>query len=1171
MELEAELEAQEKLEQARKAAARRQQLRVENAASAVTDSRKAHASNKSLKSDLKRSAGFVKKVRALSEASAPALCKDIKELKLTRYISEVVNAVVEVKLKTTDVAAAVDVCSMLHHRYPDFSEALIQGLLKEMEPQQEPPVPPAGSKPSDPDPEIVRKQRVVLRFLTELYIVGLITDVDVLFDQVLRIGSKHERGKNVYFFRQQQMDNMTLLAGFVRHAGQQFLGVTSAKQKAADTGMGSVEQIVPADVQQKFLVVAEGAYERCCRQLLNEHQNLCQRKRANKDESLFKGEVREDHEKKQEESERIFERMFQNATSLSDGLDKPMPELPQEEEDEKEDVGLSLWENTGRQEGLLDGPFEDEDSRVFYTELPPLQSLVPASVLGLESMNADEESAADAGEEEIVLNEDDAADAEADDADREAKKSALEEDPLDPADKPQHQMVALLASLEDCVNRDRADKFSLDFCHHNSKGNRRRLVKTLYDVPRQSLELIPNYARIVASLTLEAQMKEVGSKLVEALDDEFYYLLKKAKTSRLETRLRNIRFIAELTKFKVAPPSVAFNALKKCLDDFSTHNIVVGATLLEHCGRFLYLLPHTHEKLSHQLDVMMNFKKAKKLDPYAENMIANAFFQCKPPERKARQQKEYPPMYQYVRKLLFKDLKDDTTEKVLKILRRLPWQEKETEEYVFKCCTKVARHRNLEPLCDVLAGLNRYHDKLCIRVVDATLEWLQLGLESNDFRVFQRQVAFSKFLGTLYTYNLVNSALVFDVLYSFLNFGHSLPPSKESALGIAPKHDPRVPYVHDGPCHLARVQQICEILQVVGIYFGKGPAKQKLDRFLVFFQRYLRTKPVLPPAVEFAVLDLFEAICPKMKLFESWDEVQAKVEEYEAADAVLAEKAALVKKYQSSLVSTPAEVVDSVAGQDDDDDDDAENDDDDDDDDDDDGDGEDGEGDGGEDGDEAEADPEDEDEGENARGSDEDSDDGVRAELVDEDVVLRERFQAIEEEEDDEFERELKKMLAADNAAVAAAAALNTETMATLPMQAGFGAKPAADAQSAGAPPGGIQFRLAKRGVKGKTEFKGIYVPENTSLARNTRTQQVSDNSDIKRFILDYAEDSADQPQQWAGGDRGIQRVNNRPLGITNEWKRQQAGGAAGSGAQNNRGGKGAYQRPGPVYEWTEK
>lgn len=127
----------------------------------------------------------------------------------------------------------------------------------------------------------------------------------------------------------------------------------------------------------------------------------------------------------------------------------------------------------------------------------------------------------------------------------------------------------------------------MEFCYLNSKSNRKRLVRALFNVPRTSLELLPYYSRMVA--TLSTCMKDVSSMLIQMLEEEFNFLINKKvfgsvfilfffsliyivcilshnlplqDQMNIETKIRNIRFIGELCKFKIAPAGLVFSCLK---------------------------------------------------------------------------------------------------------------------------------------------------------------------------------------------------------------------------------------------------------------------------------------------------------------------------------------------------------------------------------------------------------------------------------------------------------------------------------------------------------------------------------------------------------------------------------------------------------------------------------
>jgi|LauGreDrversion4_2_1035121.scaffolds.fasta_scaffold67406_4 regulator of nonsense transcripts 2 len=92
------------------------------------------------------------------------------------------------------------------------------------------------------------------------------------------------------------------------------------------------------------------------------------------------------------------------------------------------------------------------------------------------------------------------------------------------------------------------------------------MAKILYEVPRSQLALIPFYARFTA--VVSQYFRDVGQELVGMLEAEFTRLYEDSDVIKIESKLRNIRFLSELTKFGVCTPQVLLECLKKCLDDF---------------------------------------------------------------------------------------------------------------------------------------------------------------------------------------------------------------------------------------------------------------------------------------------------------------------------------------------------------------------------------------------------------------------------------------------------------------------------------------------------------------------------------------------------------------------------------------------------------------------------
>ena len=69
--------------------------------------------------------------------------------------------------------------------------------------------------------------------------------------------------------------------------------------------------------------------------------------------------------------------------------------------------------------------------------------------------------------------------------------------------------------------------------------------------------------------------------------------------------------------------------------------------------------------------------KVQHLNPQYITMIENAYYYCNPPERSKELVVQRPPMHQYIRQLLYKDLSKVTVEKVLRQIRKLDWDDEE--------------------------------------------------------------------------------------------------------------------------------------------------------------------------------------------------------------------------------------------------------------------------------------------------------------------------------------------------------------------------------------------------------------------------------------------------------------------------------------------------------------
>lgn len=263
-----------------------------------------------------------------------------------------------------------------------------------------------------------------------------------------------------------------------------------------------------------------------------------------------------------------------------------------------------------------------------------------------------------------------------------------------------------------------------------------------------------------------------------------------------------MRFLAELTKFRVTPVHVAFFVFKVLLDDFTGPNIDNFCTFLEGCGRFLLRSESTSERMRQVVDVYKRKRAAMNLDERQAAMLDNAYYQCDPPDRPAIPPKERTPMQLFIRHLFYHMLNRNSSDKVLKLVRKMHWQDPEVccrEYYPLADCvtarqradtpspdtrqvvrkmhnafTKVwkIKYSNVHLFAVLLYDLGRFHPDFSVAVLDDVLENVRTGMEVNNFKYNQQRVATVKYLGELYNYRVVDSRVIFDTLWSLVTFGH---------------------------------------------------------------------------------------------------------------------------------------------------------------------------------------------------------------------------------------------------------------------------------------------------------------------------------------------------------------------------------------------------------------
>lgn len=167
-----------------------------------------------LDSGLKKNTTFVKKLKSFSATQIDTLLKDYNALNLTKYISEVAAAIAEAKLKMSDIAAAINLCSALHRTYADFSSNFFENWQKILTFK-------ATDKITNSS-----KLRVDIRFYAELVAVGIFTNKMglPLLGNVLTVLINMDK---------EEHNNIPILLSFCKHCGEDYAGLVPKRIRDA--------------------------------------------------------------------------------------------------------------------------------------------------------------------------------------------------------------------------------------------------------------------------------------------------------------------------------------------------------------------------------------------------------------------------------------------------------------------------------------------------------------------------------------------------------------------------------------------------------------------------------------------------------------------------------------------------------------------------------------------------------------------------------------------------------------------------------------------------------------------------------------------------------------------------------------------------------------------------
>lgn len=386
---------------------------------------------KNLKADLKKCTAFVKKVKsgALYSLKPADVVADVASLNLSRYVEEVVAAILESRPKLTELSVVTALSQAMHARYADFMPNLLSALWSAVLPTTS----SSGNvkvKSTDAAVDLSKQRRLYVRVLTDFMVHGLLSSTDV-----------HKLTKCVTDWTgaaaNYAVQDAVATVAFGRAAGFEVLGITSsstisameliraeyakvtlAEPKGSDEGalsgvesssasvveyrallekaMQVIEQIqpvlaaqraVPASTTEIFTQHCLGAYETLATSLVQTHHKLQKLEKRCEQDRLMSGQLTATREKGLSDAHKLCESLQKSVEALSDCVNQPVPHLVEEDDGENAALsrtGVEVWtKDAGGQGQEHLGPFDDEETRAFYCDIPDLLTTIPPALLGI--------------------------------------------------------------------------------------------------------------------------------------------------------------------------------------------------------------------------------------------------------------------------------------------------------------------------------------------------------------------------------------------------------------------------------------------------------------------------------------------------------------------------------------------------------------------------------------------------------------------------------------------------------------------------------------------------------------------------------------------------------------------------------------------------------------------
>lgn len=755
-----------------------------------------HLESRKLDSSIKRNTGFIKRLKqGINRESKAALIKDLSEVSLEKYLSEIINTAAEglstVPSKNEDVIAAVEVISVMHQRFStSFTQEVFGLFLNNF-------ASPAEDSLSEKE-ELARVNRLKcnLRLFMELYLVGLFTSIDNLGSREALptfLQRKSNRREPIILRLMKEALNYKFKRGLSTGIATSILKRFPFLFDNDDTRLDVciADENLKESLQALFKVYAGAVISRATeldsktKKLYKEHQSCQFRTGKQTDEYI--------------EEYNLYLPIYENFKAASEvfadsfGLDKPsFGKLVDEPKDDQAAVPSVITNATALPGQRL---WENEETRKFYEVLPEISDLHKSSV----------------------------------ERDVEASGDAIND---------------FFNNLERTESKEGIDSLTVLYWTENldNKATKKRLLKFLIET--QDWSKIRIFTRFLAS----------NAKYFPDVIEEFTLYLDNGFRSQLHSNrinVKNIIFFGEMVKFMLLPTYLIFHKIRTLIINLQVpNNIEILTVFFEHLGIFLINKPEYKAHMEKMVELIKENKKDRQININLKGALDNLINLVYPPSIRSlnEESKALSPEQKFYRILIRRELGNFEFKHTLKLLRKANWSDEAVYSTLFDLFTKPEEvsYQNIPFFARVLKDLYAYQRNFVIKCIDELLENIERGLEVNDYAQNMHRIAQAKYLAALYNIELIKPQVLIDTLYNIINFGFS---ASDAQLFAPNSNDPSDNYF--------KIQLITTVL-LSSTKRGRV-FKDRVTIFLMFLDYYVLTKEQpLPRTVHFSVEATFD-------------------------------------------------------------------------------------------------------------------------------------------------------------------------------------------------------------------------------------------------------------------------------------------------------------------------